>query len=186
MDWSSRIAEYLHLGPDSTGQRGGLLAALGTSAQSAVERYLGRTLDVQEYTESYDGTGKDTLSLRHDPIVSVSALSVCGSPLTVGDPAAPAFPPEPVEIEGPYLIRTDGGTFLAGRRTVTVTYRAGYEIPPPAIVQACVDWAALLFKDRDRVGLSSENVGGQSFGITHDVPKRIKETLEPWRRVYVP
>jgi hypothetical protein len=186
IDWAGRTAEYLKLGPDSSGTRGALLASLGASVQSAIERHIGRTLGLLDYAEAYDGNDKDTLLLRHDPIASVTSLSIWGNVLTVGDPLAPAFPPAQVEIEGSYLVRTDGGTFPVGRRTVIAVYSAGYDPVPEALVQAGVDWIAALFKDRDRIGLSSESVGGQSFGITHDIPKRVKETLDQWKRTYVP
>jgi hypothetical protein len=187
-DWAARVAQYLKLGVKDTTERGELLAAIGGAVESAMERKTGLTFDKTTFRELYDGGGRDTLFLRHAPVLSVSSLSVLGSTITVGslDGDAAVWPPPACLLDGASAKLTlNGGAFPFGANTFVV-YDAGFDVLPADLVQAGVDWAAAIFKDRDRVGLSNENVGGQSFGITHDIPKRVNDALLRWKRTFIP
>ena len=92
LDWTSAIVQYLKLGADATATRGTLIESIASGVQSSIEKYIGRTLDVQTHTEYYNGNDKPTLYLRWAPVVSVVSVSLNSAPLTVGDPAAPTFP----------------------------------------------------------------------------------------------
>ena len=108
---------------------------------------------------------------------------VNGATVTVGDVTAPTYPPATVVITGGNALRyTDGNVFPLGSANVIVTYDAGFEIPPPDLVQAGVSWIALLFKDRDRAGLGSEGGGGQSTAFTREMPPFVKSVLSKWVR----
>lgn len=184
IDWAGKAAEYLHLGADATAARGTLLASLGSAVQAEIERYCNRTLDVLSYTEVYDGNGMPRIYLRHDPVVSLTSVLLDGTALTVG--AATTYPLPDVTVRGESCIsRANGNVFPLGS-TVVVTYDAGYAVAPPEIVQAGVSWIALLFKERDRAGLSSENVGGQTTAFDRKMPPFVELVLNNFRRGYVP
>ncbi len=182
INWAGELAEYLKLGPDATAARGTLLASLGDAVQAAMERYMGRTLGVMTYTEFYDGNGRPVLYLRNDPVTAVSSLTVNGVAIVVGDPLVPTYPPADVVIHGAGLRLTTGGVFPCGYANVIVTYTAGFAVPPPDIVQAGVSWAAVIFKDRDRAGLSSEGASGQSTSFTREMPPFVRTVLDKWVR----
>ena len=177
VNWSSAIAAHLNLDAETTTKRGVLLAEIGGGVQSLVEQTIGRTFELKDYVEVYSGTGRDFISLRHDPVVSVSRLLVMGSEVTVGDPAAPVYPPADVVIESPFIRFTNGRVFPVGFANVQVEYRAGYRVPPPDLIRACVMWAALIFKNRDRIGLSSQSLGGQSTSFTDDPPAFVTRVI---------
>lgn len=182
IDWNGELVRYLKIGASPGAELGALFASLGGAVQGAMERYIGRHLDVQTHTEVYDGHGRSMLYLRNDPVVSVSSLVINGATVTVGDPLAPIYPPAEVVIHGAGLRYTTGNVFPAGYANISVTYRAGFDVPPDDIVQAGVSWAAVLFKDRDRAGLASEGAGGQSTSFTRDMPPFVKTTLDKWVR----
>lgn len=181
IDWNAELVRYLKIGASPGSELGTLFASLGGAVQGAMERYIGRHLDVQTHAETYDGNGRSMLYLRNDPVISVSSLVINGVTYVVGDPLAPTFPPAEFVIHGAGL-RCTGGVFPAGFANISITYLAGFSIPPPDIVQAGVSWAAVLFKDRDRSGLASEGAGGQSTSFTRDMPPFVKTTLDKWVR----
>lgn len=170
IDWSSRIAAYLNLGTDSLGSRGELLAAIGASVQEALEARIGRRFEAQDYTETYDGNGRRTLFLRWDPIVSVTSVEIDGDAWT-----------DWVVREGAVTLKY-GAVFPEGVGNIEVVYRAGWEVAPPALVQAGVYWAAAIFKDRDRLGISSLGAGGQTSSYAREIPAFVEKLIAPFVR----
>lgn len=198
MNWSQPIADYLALKESEVEKVGGLLSTLGSSIQSAIEREIARTFDNVDYCERYDGNDRSVLYLEHDPIVSLTSVSLFGNPLTVEtstafDPAAPpTYPPAQCVIRnGAQALRlTDGTVFSCGRQNVIVVYKAGLTdatgAPPAALVQAGVYWAGLLFKERNRLGISTETVNQQIASFSNEVPADVDRMITAWRRVWLP
>lgn len=170
IDWSSQIAAYLNLGTDTLGSRGALLAAIGSAVQAAVEARIGRRFGAQDYTETYDGNGRRTLYLRWDPIISVTSLTIDSGAWT-----------NYVVRDGAITL-TNGSLFPENFGNVVVVYRAGYVEPPAALVQAVVYWSAAIFKDRDRIGISSIGAGGQSNSYTREIPPFAEKLISPFVR----
>lgn len=185
IDWSSKLAEHLSLDASATSQWGGLLASIGRGVQSAIERTIGRHLEPQDHVEAYNGRGLDFLWLRWDPVISVSGVQLYGAEdLTFGMDGAPTYPPPQVVLEnGVMLSRTDGMPFPNVHGATIVTYRAGYQVCPPALITAGVLWGAVIFKNRDRSGISSQSMGTQSVTFTDEPPAFVKRTLQDWTRV---
>jgi hypothetical protein len=198
MDWNAALTQYLKLNVKTGEDVGGLLDTLGKAIQSAIERELGRTFDNVAYAEVYDGNDRTILYLRHDPIVSLSSVSIFGSAVAVQasalfDPLSPPTYPLPrcVVKDGEQAIRlTDGTTFAWGTQNVIVAYTAGLSddtgAPPPALVQAGVVWAGLLFRERNRLGISSETISGQITMFNNNVPPDVLRMISTWRRVLIP
>lgn len=170
LDWSSQIAAYLNLGTDTLGTRGALLAAIGSAVQAAVEARIGRRFEAQNYSETYDGNGRRTLYLRWDPVVSVTTVTINSGVWT-----------DYVVRDGAITLKY-GSVFSEGIGNVEIDYRAGYETPPDALVQAVVYWSAAIFKDRDRIGISSSGAGGQSTSYTRDIPAFAEKLIAPFVR----
>lgn len=172
IDWSSQIAAYLNLGSDTLGTRGALLAAIGSAVQAAVEARIGRRFEAQDYSETYDGNGRRTLYLRWDPVVSVTSVTIDS-----GLWASTSY----VVRDGAVTLK-NGSWFPCGIGNVEIDYRAGYTTPPDALVQAVVYWSAAIFKDRDRIGISSSGAGGQSTSYTRDIPAFAEKLIAPFVR----
>ncbi len=200
VDWNAQITQYLNLGveslptPTTPPSRGTLLAALGSACQSAVERRIGRTFDVQTYTEIRDGNGRNALFLNWDPIVSVTSLTIDGSAVVVGNPQLPPTWPLARVIASPTLdaLRfTGGGCFSCGIGNVVIGYSAGLAnpnvgAPPDELVFAVVYAASMLFRDRDRIGLSTVTVQEQVTSFFRKLPDEVALMLTQWRRPWKP
>jgi hypothetical protein len=197
MDWTGPLTSYLHLNVKEGADVGGLLATLGSAVQSAIEREIGRTFDNVAYCEVYDGGGRPVLFLNHDPIVSLASVSDTGSVLTVQpsamfDPAAPPTWPLPrcVVNGGQALRLTDGSVFSSGTQNIIVVYTAGLtgdgSGPPAELVQAGVYWAGLLFRERNRLGVSSETIAGQITSFSNVIPPDVDRMISGWRRAILP
>jgi len=183
IDWSTKISAYLNLGADATKERGAILASIGSGVQDAIERRIGRHLDVQMHTDVLDGTGKTVLSLPWDPVVSVTSVSVNGSSLTVSSPNTNSYPPTTIIVRDfCTLVRTDGEVFPEGVANVIVVYSAGFSVPPDAIVTAGVQWGAAIFRDRDRVGIASTGVAGQTTSFTRELPGYVERAVAAYTR----
>lgn len=184
IDWSSKLAAHLSLDASAQSQWGGLLAEIGRGVQSAIERAIGRHLEPHDHVEAYNGRGRDFLYLRWDPVISVASVSTYDQTLTVGVETTPVYPPPQVVLENDVaLVRTDGLTFPNAAGAIIVTYRAGYQVCPPALLTAGVLWGAVIFKNRDRSGISSQSMGTQSVTFTDEPPAFVKRTLQEWARV---
>lgn len=192
IDWVNPTKQYLKMGAPTTGEGselGKVLAAIAAAVQPAMETYLGRTLTAEEVTEALDGNDRPTLFLSRDPIRSVSSLTINGQSYTVPDPAAPTYPQSPVQVNRFLngLVFTNGGIFLCGRQNVIVTYTAGLEkdsVVPPSLIQAGVMWICDLFKRRDRIGLTSEQVAGDmQTAFDKNPPAFVQLILDQYKRV---
>lgn len=184
LDWSKALAEHLSLDATATTTYGALLASIGRGVQSAIERAIGRHLEPHDHVEGYNGRGLEALFLRWDPVISLTSVAVQGEALTVGRADEPVYPPPQVVLASDAMIlRTDGMPFPSGPGSVIVTYRAGYQVCPPALLTAGVLWGAVIFKNRDRSGISSQSMGTQSVTFTDEPPAFVKRTLQEWARV---
>lgn len=188
IDWAARIRQYLNksdANPDATA--GEVLAAIGSAVQTAIENHTSRTLTNVTYTEAYDGHDKPVLYLRHAPIVSVSSLTIGGTAYAVGAPDYPA--PVAAIVASGEALRLTSGVFACGVGNVLVTYTAGLAStetgqPPEDLVFAGVVWASMIYKDAERVGLTSANKGAAGqLSYTREMPPFVKLALERYRRV---
>lgn len=157
-----QLKEYLGtLGDEASMKDDDLLTRLVGAASSVIEAYCQRTFTQTTYTtEMYDGNGTDVLTLRNYPILSVSAVLEGGSAMSTStDPAGGAdviIYAETGQLVRPYA------TWFTYRRWYSVTYQAGYATVPPGIVQACVELAAIMLKQKEHVGLLTKTTGVQT------------------------
>lgn len=146
---------------------------LVTAVSVGIQNWLSRDLKAVERTETYDGTGSDLLLLRLAPVTSVARVLVDGREV----PAA-AYRATPSA-----LVRV-GGWWPAGWGNVVVTYTAGYNPIPVDVEQACLELAALRWRERDRIGLASKGFGQETTTfITKDMPDSVRTALLDYRRV---
>src|SRR3990167_2296773 len=102
IDWTAEIRQLLRPTPGSPGgqttldAQGAVLEAIGTGVQAYIESITSRRLGSFSNTEAYDGDDTDTLFLRHDPILTVSSVSIDGAAsLAIDDGTsgvAPTYP----------------------------------------------------------------------------------------------
>lgn len=159
-----------------------LLTGIASAVRSAIEQETCRAFESAAYTEAYDGNGRASLYLRHDPILTVTSITMDGSALTVGAGTAPVYPPVQCVWDGDTkrigCIRlTDGSAFTLGSQNVIVTYTAGWGTAPDALVRAGVLWAAHLFTAGRFPSQQNSNVAALG-----DRPKVISAMIAPFRK----
>lgn len=200
MDWVSRVREYIRNTPGGSvpadplaaDVQGALLANLGAGMQAEIQRFIGRKLSTESYTEAYDG-GRSSILLNWDPVISLTSVSIFGQAWTVFDPTTtPYTGPTATSV----LINKDLNgidtssrwiSFPCGRRNVVVTYRAG--VTPDddiyqSTVQAAAMWMAAIYRQRDSLGLTSTTTqGGAQTTYSTKIPDYCKQMLAHCVRV---
>lgn len=159
-----------------------------TAAIEHVNAYCNRDFRLADYTEVFEGDGSSTKWIRNAPVNSIASIKklntdtnefedIFTSPDTIGN--AVRF------IGGKIILLrasfTDGGIYQ-------IIYNGGYSAAPVAgiTLEVAQDiWNNSAGSGQSRLGLSSENIGGQSSnGKGFDaaaVTERFKSKLDPWR-----
>jgi hypothetical protein len=156
-----------------------LLTRLNTAVSGAVIAYLSRDILRLSYSQTFNGHGGDRWMFPQFPVVAVSSLSIDGVSIAASSSVgASGF----VFDEETLYLR--GYRFCKGVQNIIVAYTAGYTTTPVEIEQACIDWIALLYKGRDRIGQTSKVMAGEQVNyITGPMPKACELILQQWRNV---
>lgn len=155
------------------------LSRLITAASTFIQSWLNRTIAVQAYSQTLNGTNSKSMMLANAPIVSISSLTINGSVIA---PAADS------QSSG-YLyddntVYLSGYTFWRGLQNIKISYSAGYSVIPYDIAQACIELVAMRFKEKERIGLASQAIGGETTAYSiKDMPSSVQTTLNQYRRV---
>jgi uncharacterized phiE125 gp8 family phage protein len=156
-----------------------LLGRLVTAASAFVENWLGRAAATTSYVETRDGTGGTTLVFAVTPVTAVTALTIDNHPIAPSpDGVAPGY------VFSPSRLALIGGGFRRGLANVTVSYQAGYAATPPEIEQAVIALAALRYRERERIGLVSKGLAGETTSFAQkDMPADVATALQRYRKV---
>jgi len=154
-----------------------LLLRMIDAASDAIETYCSRTFLSATYNEVRDGTGQRKLTMRHFPITAVSSVTVNGQAISARQaPMGTGF------TFDEYSVRLSGSMFDTGLDNVAVTYTAGLAEVPSSIDLACCEMVALRYKARDRLGVSSKSLAGESISFTtDDFPTEVKRVLDQFK-----
>lgn len=160
-----------------------LLGLVITRLSAAINNHLNRALLSASYSEVYDGRGGQVLMLRNRPVTAVASLSIDG--ITI--PAATTRPIVGYAFDATALYLSEGYAFARGLRNVAVTYTAGYATTPPDVEQAILEWLNVIYRERDRVGLVSKALAGETTAFdVGAMPKRVQQYLVPFKSVVSP
>jgi hypothetical protein len=159
------------------------LSRLITAASSGIEKYLGRQLELADYVEERHGRGGNRLALNEGPVVSVQSVVING--FTIPKSTGPFVPgwvndDKAVFLRGYYA-------FEHGIKNVVVRYEAGFDEVPGSVAQACIELVSLRHKERDRIGIVSKGIAGETVSFTQkDFTNSVRTALDEFRRVAVP
>lgn len=149
------------------------ISRLITAASDWIQNYLSRDIVVTTYTdEIYHGNGQVQLMLRQYPIVAVSSVQVIsGSTVLATYAASDVY----FDDRSVYL---KSGTFPRGQGNIKITYQAGYTTIPFTLQQATIELVAMRYREKDRVGHVSKQLGGETvtFNIS-DMPNSVRTIL---------
>lgn len=158
-----------------------LLQRLVSAASDYIQAWLNRDLPQQTYTSYRDGHDGTRMMFRNYPVTAVLGVKVDN--LTI-----------PASVNGTNgYVFTDtsialiGYRFTRGMQNVYLNYTAGYTAIPNEIEQACIELVALRYKDRDRIGLVSKELAGESVTFSQkEFSDSVESTLKQYRRVMLP
>lgn len=169
-----------------------LLQRLITAASTGIVNVLNRgDIFSRQYIERYDGNGSQRLMLRQWPVTALSALSIDGVSIAAQTsyPLGTGYlltPWDGIGSGSPCFLDVFGYAFNKGRQNISVTYTAGYQTSaiPDDLAQACIELVALRYKERDRIGLASLAVGGETTSyIQKDVRAFVEARLQSYMNV---
>ena len=152
------------------------LWAAVVAASKWFETQTGRSLASTSYVEIQDGAGGRAIVPSYYPVISVSALTINGEAVTLSTGYG---------VQGYYVngnvIRLRDQFVSEGQGNVSVSYVAGYATIPDDVRAAVVEVAAVMFRERDRIGQQSKNFGGETVTYYYAPPARVVSTVEAYR-----
>lgn len=148
-----------------------LLVRLITAASHFMQQFMGRDIVSTTYNdEVYHGNGSAMLTVRQFPIISIAGLSVDG--VAISDFS---FDSRNVYLKVPLAI---------GMGNVKITYTAGFATVPFMLQQAAIELVSLRYREKDRIGHSSKQLGGETVSfIVSDMTASIKTALLDFQNV---
>lgn len=164
--------------PDQT-EDDALLSWLITAASGFTRNWCSRDFTSQGYIETRDGTGGTRLPFLNTPVSAVSSLLIDNRPIPVGDPVL-----MPGYYLTPTMLMLNGFAFNRGYGNVVITYTAGLSAIPPDLEQACIELVGLRYRDKDRIGLTSKGLAGETTAFSQkDMPDQVRTVLQSYARI---
>lgn len=155
------------------------LSRLITAASAAIETYLGRVITEASYTYTWSGKNTVSVMLPNYPVTEITSVTISGVtiPAAVSQNTCGYMFTE-------YGVVLVGYEFIKGILNCSIVYTAGYATVPAEIEQACIDLVSLRYSERDRTGIQSKSLAGESVTYSQkDMPESIKSVLQEWRKV---
>ena len=176
----AEVKSWLNIGAGITTDDA-LLSGLITQISEWVDNYTGRNLFATAYTEVRDGLGGSRIHFRQWPVTAVSSVTVDG----VAIPASPGAPTPGYVFSDKFLTLLGGYQFSRGRSNVVITFTAGYSVIPAEVVWAAKQLTALRYRNRNFVGKTSQNLGGQSssYFTSDEATPDVLRVLDSYRRL---
>jgi hypothetical protein len=155
-----------------------LLQRLLSAGSKGIQNWLNRTIASAAYTDTRNGTGHRTLLLSNYPVTAVTSVTV--DTIVIPQATSPLVAGWLFDQFGLYL---NGYSFTKGFQNVVVVYTAGYAAVPTDLEEACIEWVANKYKEKDRLGQVSKNLAGEivTFSIK-DIPPATRVVLESYRK----
>lgn len=154
------------------------LTRLLAAASGSAEAYCQRSFSQASYSELLDGNGQNEINLANWPICSVQSLQIDGRFIPAFGPGVPNG-----WTAKDWKVSLVGYRFSRGEKNVAITYTAGYYVIPDVLQQAVIELAAYRWRNRNRIGLSSQAVDGQTTSFSQrDIPAPVRTDLDQFSR----
>lgn len=176
---------------DTSAATAAALPALITAASAFVEQFCSRTFAIASYDEWYDGSGNAKLMLASLPIVSVSAVSICGGNIPVS--AGPNSPGYVVDPKAGLVLRCQ--YFAKGTLNTRVTYSAGFSSTSagmPDDLQECIAIMCnirikrVANEDKSSINMMHQSTVFVASELTPYVKQILQQYKPPFRAYGVP
>jgi hypothetical protein len=166
---------------ESTSTNDAIITRLISAASDYIQTWLNRTFAITAYTESRNGYGTDGIAVKNYPITSVTSVTVDG--ITI--PACVGQTDNGYVVDEPgTMIYLRGYRFTRGRMNVKLVYSAGFAAVPNEIEQACIELVGRRMKERERIGVVSKGMAGESITFSQkDFSDAIQTALTNYKKV---
>lgn len=159
-----------------------ILQRLLTSASSFVQQWLNWASIVSaSWTETRSGQGGNQMMMKNPFITAVTSLTIDG--VAIPASTGPTKNGYTFDDRSIYL---RGYCFTRGNpMNVAIQYTAGLVAVPPDIAQACIDLIGKKYRQRSRIDMTSETIGGQQTVAfsTKDMDANTQTVLNNYRNV---
>lgn len=158
-----------------------LISRLVSAASDYIQTWLNRTFAISSYTETRNGTDGDGMAVKNYPVTQVTSITVDG--VSIPQSTSTGMSGWTLNDTGT-MIYLRGYRFTRGRSNVVLNYSAGFAATPNEIEQACIELVGLRMKDRDRIGVVSKGLAGESITFSQkDFSDAIQTTLTNYKKV---
>lgn len=155
-----------------------LIAQIITAESALMQGWISRSFGVVGYTDIFSGNGRNEHYMHNSPVVSITSVTVDGATI----PAATTLQDAGYVVINEQLVLLKH-TFTRGCINCQVIYQAG-QVVPADIAQACVELVAKRYRDRDRVGMVSKGLAGETTTYeTKALPDHVKLILQQYKKV---
>jgi len=167
-----------------------MLSMMLQSIRSQFDEYTGKTLLSAQKTEVKSGRGGDYISVNDWPVDDSAGMSVYFDPNGIFG-AGTLIDSQYLSVDyDAGMIRYIGGAFWVGHRNTKIVYTGprGYTAGnmPGAIQLACMEMLGLIFQrrqDKQWTYTTRSRMEGTISLVTGEMPKIVKDLLEPFRNV---
>lgn len=172
-----------HIGNAADATDDAVLQRITDSVCSFLESACNRTFAVTNYVEHRNGNGGRYIVLNHYPVVTITSLQVNGVPI----PQSTSWDEPGWVLTHGYRLDVRGGgyAFHRGDLNVVIAYSAGFAAIPGDLQQAALVMGAMAYKERDRIGITSKSVGGESVSFLTEMPDLVQRVVREYARVMV-
>lgn len=144
-----------------------------TACSTTMQTIMGRTIASTRYNHFQDGPGAAFMVLRNTPIARVTSVVVDGRQID----------PQFIKFDETTLYLSGGYRFTRGRHNVQLQYLAGYDEVPADLAQACIETVGLRWRERDRIGMSSKGLAGETTAFSLvDFPPQARAVMDSYKR----
>lgn len=149
------------------------LKLLVSSVYAAIETYLGRTLELESYTETIEIQNR-LVPLKAFPLVTLTSVTVEGDTTNIASSCTKKY--------GHILLPSEVAA------NVTITYTGGFEEAPEAIKRAALLQTLHEWQRKDHIGAQNViNDGGSvnwpELGLLKEVKRMLDEFVHPAKYV---
>lgn len=80
-------------------------------------------------------------------------------------------------------VRLANRPYADGNGPLKISYTAGYDTLPNELSEVFIQTCALMWKEKDRIGDESKDIGDASIKFTRGLPKYLQTTLDRYTRI---
>lgn len=143
-------------------------------------RYVNSSGVAQAVTEYFNGWGQTRLFLRYYPVILITSLY--DDPDRLYGSSDLIDSDDYVTHDDYGILELDGLSFANGKKSIKITYTGGYETVPYDLEHVCNKLVAMLYKEKDSVGLASKSFSDGSVGyFTDRLSPQDKVVLDGYR-----